>query len=172
MLLPPLAGEGRDGGAAFCGTIPAKSRALTQPSPVNGRGLLPCSFPRLRGKAGMGVGVAEVPQDHVADAFEVLENIIIPEPHYGESLAAQERIAMGVGLRPVVLAAIDFYQQLLLQTGEVDDVRADRMLTSKSASHELPATQALPQLLLGIGHVAPELAREIPILSVAHPCAS
>ena len=120
----------------------------------------------------MGVSVAEMPQDHVTDTFQILEDIIIPEPHYLEALAAQERIAAGVGLRPVVLAAIDFDQQTPLQASEVSDVWPDRMLAAKSATHELPATQALPQLLFGIGHGVPELAREIAFLSVAHPCAS
>jgi hypothetical protein len=120
----------------------------------------------------MGVSVAEMPQDHVTDTFQVLEDVIIPEPHHREPLAAQERLATGVGSRFVVLAAIDFDQQMPLQAGEVDDVRAERMLAPEPATGELPATQALPQLLFGITHVAPELAREIAFLSVAHPCAS
>ncbi|KWS06519.1 hypothetical protein AZ78_4075 [Lysobacter capsici AZ78] len=57
MLLPPLAGEGWDGGTPASVPSPAAPGAAT--SPAGGRGVSHsrfwfCSFPRLRGKAGMG----------------------------------------------------------------------------------------------------------------------
>src|SRR5690606_40160684 len=64
LLLPPHAGEGRDGGGVGREDLRRSGRTLPppQPSPADGgRGATgveaagpPCSFPRMRGKAGMG----------------------------------------------------------------------------------------------------------------------
>src|SRR5690606_23265857 len=64
LLLPPHAGEGRDGGGVGREDSRRSGRTLPPPQPSTadgGRGATgveaagqPCSFPRMRGKAGMG----------------------------------------------------------------------------------------------------------------------
>ena len=66
LLLPPLAGEGRDGGARRRRAEMARRSDRPPPQPyhaggggsASGGGLPLCSFPRLRGKVGMGARAA------------------------------------------------------------------------------------------------------------------
>ena len=60
-----------------------------------------------------------------------------------------------------VLTAIDFDDELSIETDEVDDVAADRTLAAKAMAVDLTHPQAPPQAPLGHGHIPPEIARAL-----------
>ena len=57
-----------------------------------------------------------------------------------------------------MLRSIKLDDQLCLNTDEVDDVVSDWDLSSKAKTFELPAIQATPKALLGIGRSIPKVS--------------
>lgn len=101
----------------------------------------------------MGVRVAQMPQDHVADAFGVAEDIIIPEAKHFKALTSQKCVSAGIDL-PIVLAAIHLDHQQSLQTSKIHDVGSDRKLATESKASHVATTKLLPESTLSIAHGA------------------
>jgi hypothetical protein len=76
----------------------------------------------------------ELSVNHVQDAFKILIDLIVPESKNFESLPREVRVAHSVSRRVfilVMLSAIDFDNQPMAQTGEVDNVVVSRRLSAK-----------------------------------------
>jgi hypothetical protein len=94
-------------------------------------------------------------QDHFADAFRMTQDIIIPEAQHPEAAASKPGIPGSIHCCAGVLPAIDLDDQVCLDTGEVNDIRPNRQLASKSVPNELAAPQSSPKTGLGIRHRRP-----------------
>jgi hypothetical protein len=99
----------------------------------------------MRGKVGMGVQAAGMSQNHFANPFNVVENVIIPESQNAEATAVQFRIASYVVCRPCMLPTVDFNDDACSNAREVDDVRADRPLAPESHARKLFPLQFSPK---------------------------
>ena len=60
-----------------------------------------------------------------------------------------------------MLTAIDFNDQFLLAAYEIDNIRTNRLLAHKLEATKCPRTQSIPELLLGVGGVAPQFTRKL-----------
>src|SRR3546814_17166508 len=96
---------------------------------------------------------------------------MVPEPQ--DAVIAALQIA---GSRSVygfiVLAAVEFHHEAAGRAGEIDDVGADGVLAAELVAHERAVAQVMPDLALGIGHGAAEVAGEFGLVGGAHPCGS
>jgi hypothetical protein len=72
--------------------------------------------------------------------------------------SVQSPIANTIMFIVLVLTAIHLDNQLLFQAGKIDHKIQEWMLTAEFETRHLPATQALPQAILGIGHMASQSA--------------
>jgi hypothetical protein len=93
-------------------------------------------------------------EDRGENGFGVREHIGIPEAKDRESLSPEPAIPHGIAY-PVhwlsVLAAVEFDDDSWGVRNEVDNVRADRRLTTKLHPCGLAAAEAAPQCDLRIG---------------------
>lgn len=128
------------------------------------------SFPRVRGKAGMGVRVDEMPEDHVADAFDVAQDFIIPEPDNMESPGTQTGIPVRIRCGRLMLASVDLDHQSPFKANEIHDVYPDRILTTEADARNLSSPQLPPQPGFSVGHRAAQSSGEVAFLSFAHHC--
>jgi hypothetical protein len=126
---------------------------------------------QTRSRSGTRGSFQEPLQDHFANAFDVGENIIIPEAEDLKAVPMQKGVAGDVRRGTRVLSTIDLDRKPQLHAGEIDDIRSDRMLAADFGRGELPAAQAPPQQALGIGHVAAQAPGCPYFLALAHPCA-
>jgi hypothetical protein len=85
-----------------------------------------------------------------------MHDVIVPEADYA---IAATRDLQGAGrvffLMLRVLAAVEFNRELTTGTGEIDDVRSDRMLPPKAVLGWKLA-QSQPHLLFGFGTSPPQ----------------
>ena len=82
----------------------------------------------------------------------VLEDFVVPEAEDCVALLSQKGIALlVVGVLVRVLAAVQFDEQFVGHAGEIDDVRAYRLLTAEFVAVELFVTQVVPEEPFGIG---------------------
>src|SRR5205807_1530260 len=103
------------------------------------RAFLYCSLPPCGG--GLGWGVAgERGADNFNNAIGILQNVVVPEAEDAESFAFQEGRSDRIRFAFSVLSAIDFDDELGLETREIGDVRADWGLASKPMPVDLFAT--------------------------------
>src|SRR3546814_4960823 len=70
------------------------------------------------------------------------------------------------------LGAVEFHHGAAGRAGEIAVVGADGVLAAELVAHERAVAQVVPDLALGIGHVAAEVAGEFGLVGVAHPCGS
>jgi len=86
------------------------------------------------------------------DPEAILEDFVVPEAQDFIALRSQKCIAfLVVGVLFCVLAAVEFDEQFLRHAGEVDDVRAYRLLAAKFVAVELFVAQVVPKESFGIG---------------------
>ena len=72
--------------------------------------------------------------------------IIIPKPHDPKTLRFQISRALLILFSPIsMLTAIHFNYKLLLQTNEINNLRANRMLPPELMLTNAPVSQQLPQ---------------------------
>ena len=119
----------------------------------------------------MGAGRSERLPDRVNDALDIAKHIVVPEPQHAIAFLGQELTASVIGCRVCMLATINFNDDATFETDKVCDIWADRMLPPESMAIDLTLTKMTPEMSLGVGHVAAELAGEIAFLAFAHPCA-
>jgi hypothetical protein len=87
------------------------------------------------------------------------KNIVVPEAQHPEAARAEQFAAPTV--RPsllLVLPAIDFDDQAGFEAYEVNDVLANRSLPAKFRTHPPARAQVVPQTMLGIGRLRPQVA--------------
>jgi len=94
----------------------------------------------------------------VDHAIEIADYVPAPEPHHQEADGSQIGVAFLV-VGPAMLRAIRFDDQVMFEAGEVGDVYADWMLTSK-VDPEFPVSQRPPQQRLGVGLFVTHLSSE------------
>jgi hypothetical protein len=97
----------------------------------------------------------------------LFKHFVIPESQNIKTGGAQKRIARLVSFTVhmiSMLAAVELDGQMRLQTHEVEDVAAERMLAAELPSIELTVAQPGPQTLLGAGQVGAELAWQAVLL--------
>ena len=98
-------------------------------------------------------------------------NVAIPESQHAKSscfnLAIPARILV---LLLLVLAAVQFDNELRLQASEIGDVGADRDLPAKSKPTELTPPQKAPQMTLGVGDLMSQPACSLLCNGIAHTC--
>jgi hypothetical protein len=103
------------------------------------------AFPSpLRGGVGVGVHHIKSRQDFTHDAFEIPENIIVPEPNDFETLSAKIAVAIFVPLLmrvQIVLAAVDLNNKANRAAGKIYNQMVDRYLTAKMKSASFQQTQ-------------------------------
>ncbi len=110
-------------------------------------------------RVGVRWGTLAGPTYCLQHASAIFHHLIVPEPENAIAESAKSRGACGVlVLLQGVLTAINLDDKLLLRTGEIRDVTADRMLAA-----EFPGQgafpQGTPQDSLRIGGVATKFAR-------------
>ena len=99
-----------------------------------------------------------------------LQYLIVPEPEDSETSLLQSLIANTILVVVLMLTAIHLNNQLLFPAhalhagnapsgaGKVEHKIQEWMLASELETGNLPTAQALPQAILGIGHMASQLA--------------
>jgi len=85
-------------------------------------------------------------------AFEIRQNVIVPEAHYRESLTPKPLIARRVGGFARVLPAVHFDYDTLLEREKVCHVRSNRNLPPELGGGKASIAQQVPELALGVGH--------------------
>jgi hypothetical protein len=80
-------------------------------------------------------------------------------PYTARLEVARALLIAGAPWRGVVLASVDFDRQFSCRAIEIQHEACDRVLLAKAETVELFATQAVPQALLGVGHVLAQVAR-------------
>lgn len=90
------------------------------------------------------------------DAFNILENLVIPEPKYSEPLRFQPLGPPRVVLDLLgMLPAIQLDNEPRFKTGKVDDIFSKRGLLAKPEPIDPLAPQPFPQTLFRLGAVLP-----------------
>src|SRR3546814_6824328 len=67
---------------------------------------------------------------------------------------------------------VEFHHVPAGRAGEIDDGGADRILAAELVAHGRAVAHVMPDLALGIGHGAAEVAGEFGLVGGAHPCGS
>jgi len=118
--------------------------------PPKGEGGRPRACP---GAAGWGIAQSVI--NHGQDTLEISIDLVVPEPQCPEPIAGKVSVAGSIpsGMRiEVVLAAVDFNNEPVLETHEVDDMTIARSLSAKMETLFSPGAQIDPQLHLLRGH--------------------
>ena len=83
--------------------------------------------------------VIERPGDNTNHTFEVLENLVVPEPQDPIAPRREPSVALGVGSGlPSMLPTIDFDDELCLVAYKVGDIRAEGNLAAEPGAADLP----------------------------------
>ena len=96
--------------------------------------------------------------DGQKDAVNILQYVVVPEAQRPIAVRREPRVSSFVARAVGVLAAIHLNNELCLQTGEICDEWADRALLAEVKPIQLLVPQVVPQLSLGVGQIATELA--------------
>jgi hypothetical protein len=85
----------------------------------------------------MGASDTESLYNLLEDGLGPAQDIIVPESQNTIALVMEPGIARCVGPVGAVPTTVDFHNQVTLKTGEIRNVRADRVLTAKTATFQL-----------------------------------
>jgi hypothetical protein len=124
------------------------------PSPLRGRGW-PKASEASRGRV-RGSFYAKV-LDHIQQyAARIREDVVIVVAQHGVALFGKPPVADEIASVACVLTTVGFYDHLVLQTDEIDDVSADQNLAPEFCIAETPVTEKEQQFPLGISRLAPK----------------
>jgi hypothetical protein len=101
--------------------------------------------PFLRGEGGMRGCFHEYGLDCKQNAFDIPEDIVVPEAKSLVALFPQTFIPDGICCGFIVLPSVDFDDEALLATDEIADVADDRFLAHKLMSVNASAADAVPE---------------------------
>src|SRR5690348_15909218 len=102
------------------------------------------SFPRARGKAGMGAGRAKSLVNDRKHLLCAHQHVVIPEAQHTVAAFMQAIRTRDVTRGVEVLTAVHFDDQLGFEAREIHDIWTDRKLAPKSGAKKLPAPQMMP----------------------------
>jgi hypothetical protein len=95
------------------------------------------------------------------DTFNILQNIVIPEPQNLVTLGFKTLCPLSIGDTTLrVLSAVNLDSEALLYANEIDDILPDGKLPSEFEFTHLAHSQVTPEQALGVGSVASEFARD------------
>lgn len=93
--------------------------------------------------------------DRLQNTFEVLEDVVVPEPDDAKSVRFEPCSSLGVGFGALsMLSAVDFDDEALAQGTEIDDVTTEGMLAAKPYASDLAPSNGPPEATLGVGKVS------------------
>jgi hypothetical protein len=99
--------------------------------------------------------------DRFQNAGQVLIDLVVPKSQYAKTIPHEmpvtHSIARGVMIE-IVLAAVDFHDELLLQANEVDDEAVARRLAAEMKAALAPRAQMDPEFDFLPGHCLAQLA--------------
>ena len=98
------------------------------------------------------------------DPNQILVHIAVPKSQHTKSIADEMPIAHSIArgvIVDIVLTAIDFDHQLLLEANEVDDEAVARRLAAEMEAALAPRAQMDPQFDLLQGHCLAQLAGDL-----------
>ena len=98
-------------------------------------------------RSSAGWGLAQCVVDQGQNAFQIFIHFIIPEAQYPKPIARKMSIARCVTLCmsiQVVLSAVHFHDQALLETDKIQDVSVTRCLATEVKSKFSPCAQMNP----------------------------
>jgi len=118
---------------------------------------------RGEGQGGGDPRIGTLVADGLVDPLDhrrgLRQDLVIPESKHPITFPFEQVRTLLVSVLLLrMLAAIDLDHELRTQTREVHDVRADGLLPPELPTLDLASAQLLPQPLLGVSHVPPELA--------------
>lgn len=90
----------------------------------------------LKGRVGVGMGFQCQP-DRFDNRFNLIQNLIVPEPHDSKTRTFQHLITNQILRRSVVLPAIDLNNKLRFQTNKIQNKMPKRVLASEFAAFNL-----------------------------------
>ena len=98
-----------------------------------------------RERALVVAGVQEFGSDGFEDAFDVFDDLVVPEAE--DCVAGRFDLSRASGVSDAVsmLPAVEFDHQPCFDAGEVGDIGADQELAAEFCVFDLPGAQALPQ---------------------------
>lgn len=128
-----------------------RRRSLLGPSPasVGEGGTQPLRAGRVR--------ELQYPQNDSDHAFGVREDVVVPETKHTPALTFQPSGPAPVGLAVGMLSAIDLDDKPVKDTGEVQNERAERVLTPEFIAFQASPAQSRPHPALGVGHGGSQL---------------
>lgn len=86
------------------------------------------------------------------NALGIRQHLVVPEPDHPPTLSFQPRSALPILFAIRMLTAIDLNGEFLLETGQIQDKRTDRMLAAEFVAIQLPCSQQRPEPMFGIRH--------------------
>jgi hypothetical protein len=101
------------------------------------------------------------------DAFQVLEDLVVPEAQNRPTLSFEKRRPATL-VRNRVLTAIQFDNQPAFRAREIDDIRTYRRLATELATQEAPVAKLEPELPLDISLKRSQTSRALGLLSKSH----
>ncbi len=105
--------------------------------------------------------VSELHKYRFQYSLRIGQDLVIPKANHAEALAEQMPLSLLIRHRACrVLATVKLYDQMPLDTTEVDKKRTDRILTAKLCAVQAPRSQPPPQFPLGIGLAPPQATRQ------------
>lgn len=92
-----------------------------------------------------GVSGAKRAADRFDDAFDVAEDVVVPEAQNTKTFAVEPVRAFDIFLRTVrMLSAINLDDEPSFKANEIDDEASDRRLAAEAMAIELPKAQVAP----------------------------
>lgn len=102
-------------------------------------------------------------ENKLGDLFGVLQNVVVQNPDHLEPLRLQPcRSPQILGLACCMLSTIHLDDELPRETDEINDIAADRSLSSEFAASQLTATKLCPETSFGVGRIDSEAPRKFP----------
>jgi hypothetical protein len=96
--------------------------------------------------------------DGIDHGIGFLQHLIVPKPENFEASLMQELIANTILLAVLRLAAINFDNQSHFQAHKVEYKIHEWMLAAEFETRDLSPTQALPQAIFCVSHMAAQVA--------------
>jgi hypothetical protein len=110
------------------------------------------------------VGAPQCLVNYGEDAFQILIDVVIPETQYSEPIRREcliaIRITPGMSVE-VMLPAVDFDDETVLEADKVNDITIARRLPSKMKTTVSPFTQMDPQFHFLRGHLLAQTTRDL-----------
>jgi len=95
-------------------------------------------------------------RDCVKHAFGIAQYVVVPEAQQAIAAFAQPRIAIRIAFCRSMLASISFNNEACLQTNEVRNISANRLLAAELGAFQLSRTKQSPKCAFAMRELSPE----------------